>query len=90
MNYDKSEAIRLLDAETISALLRIYNLKYKHLAVRFNCTKENIVYLIKHDRFKDYQREIILELFMQHGLDLTQLTLIHIMANQSKKKGGTS
>jgi ribosome-interacting GTPase 1 len=90
MNYDKTEMIKLLDAETISALLRIYNLKYKHIAIRFNCTKENIVYLMKHDRFKDYQREIILELFQLQGLEVTELILIHHMANKSKKKGGIS
>ena len=85
MKYEKNEVIQLLDASTITALLRIYNLKYKHIAGMFNVTRPAVTYMIKHDSFKDWQREKVLEMFQHQGLEIAELMLIHQMVNTSKK-----
>lgn len=82
---DKSEMLKLLDSHTISALLKIYNLKYKHIAVRLHCTKQNIVSMMKTDRFTESQRRTVLDLFLQHGLEATELVLIYHMTNKLRK-----
>lgn len=83
-SYDKSKLISLLDADTISALLRIYGLGYKNLAVRFHVTREAIYYRQKTDCWKPYEREMILDLFVSHGLEMAELMLIHQMTNKRK------
>ncbi|MCP1146157.1 hypothetical protein [Lysinibacillus endophyticus] len=82
---DKKQLIQKLDASTIVALLKIYNLKYKHIAGRLSCTRQNVLYLLKNDCFKEYQRYIILDLFLQYGLTDTELALIHHMTKKVKQ-----
>lgn len=76
---DKKTQLQLLNPTTIIALLKIYNLSYKNLALLLRCTRQNIVYLLKNERLSDYQKELILELLLQHGLEPTELVLIHYM-----------
>ncbi|QFT88070.1 hypothetical protein FIU87_05405 [Bacillus sp. THAF10] len=82
--YDKSKLINLLDSATITALLRLYGLNYKHFAIRFNVTREAIHYRMKTDCWKAYERELILELFISHGLEMAELMLIHQMVTKRK------
>ena len=79
---DKPTMLKLLDASTIVALLKIYNLSYRNLALLFRCSRQNIVYLIKHDRFSEYQRETVLDLFLQYGLEPSELVLVHHMSKK--------
>lgn len=79
---DIKTKLQMLDPATIIALLKIYNLSYKNLALLLRCTRQNIVYLLKYDRLNEYQTEIILELFKQHGLEDTELVLIHYMTRK--------
>lgn len=74
--------LKLLDATTIVALLKIYDLHYKHVAIRLNCTRQNITHLVKADSFSPYQRELILELLLQYGLEATELALVHHMTKK--------
>lgn len=83
--YDKAELLKLLDADTIKALLRLYGIDYKKIAIRFDQTRPAIYYQLKNDSFKDYQRAIILDLFTQHGLEATELILINKMMTTMKK-----
>ncbi|USK45517.1 hypothetical protein [Cytobacillus oceanisediminis] len=82
--YDKSKIIPLLDAETISALLRIYGIGYKNLAVRFGVTREAVWYRQKVDCWKPYEREMLLDLFVSYGMELAELILLHQMINKRK------
>lgn len=79
---NKNTQLQMLDPPTITALLKIYNLSYKNLALLLRCTRQNIVYLLKNERLSEYQTEIILELFKQHGLEDTELVLIHYMTRK--------
>lgn len=79
---DKKEMIPYLDASTMKALLKIYNLKYSHIAGRLGFTKQNLVYLLKHDRFTESQRYIVLEILFQYGLEPTELVLINSMCKK--------
>ncbi|WP_078408728.1 hypothetical protein [Priestia abyssalis] len=83
MNNQK-DVLELLDSPTISALLKIYDIQYSALAFKFHCSKQNIVYLMKHDAFKDYQRQLIYELFKSYGMEDLELFLIHHLLH---KKG---
>ena len=82
---EKSEIIRLLDAPTIVALLKIYDLHYKHVGIRLRCSRQNVSYLLKADSFKQYQREIILDLLLQHGLEASELVVVHHMTKKVKQ-----
>ena len=79
---DKATMLSLLDAKTIAALLKIYNLPYRHLALIFRCTRQNIVYLLKYDRFSEYQREVVLDVFLEYGLEPSELVLVHHMTKK--------
>jgi hypothetical protein len=80
MRYDKKELLQLLDAITISALLRLYGITYKQLAAHLFCTRQNLFYLLKNDKFKDWQREKIFKfLHERYGLEITELIVIHYM-----------
>ena len=82
---EKSEMMKLLDASTIAILLKIYGLKYKHVGLRLRCSRQNVGYLLKFDNFSPYQREIILELLLQHGLEASELVLVHHMTKKVKQ-----
>lgn len=69
----------MLDPATIKALINIYSLSLKHLAARLNMTPQAVFYLLKNERLKDYQKEIILILFQDHGLETAELILLHTM-----------
>lgn len=75
----------LLNAPTIVALLKIYDLNYKHVGIRLRCSRQNVGYLLKADSFKQYQREIILDLLLQHGLEATELVVVHHMTKKVKQ-----
>lgn len=81
----KAEMLKLLDASTIVALLKIYGLNYRHVAIRLNCVRQNISYLLKHDSFNEHQREVVLELLLQHGLEASELALIRHMTKKVKQ-----
>ncbi|MDF2039354.1 MULTISPECIES: hypothetical protein [Cytobacillus] len=83
-NYDKSKLISLLDSATIASILRLYGLTYKHLAIRFNITREAIHYRMKTDCWKPYEREMLLDLFVSYGMEMAELMLIHQMINKKK------
>ncbi|MGE6488787.1 hypothetical protein [Paenisporosarcina sp. NPDC076898] len=83
--YDKAELLKLLDADTIKALLRLYGIDYKKIAIRFGQTRPAIYYQLKNDSFKDYQREILLNLFIQNGLEAAELILINKLMTTMKK-----
>lgn len=84
MKYNKAELLKLMDAPTITALLRIYDIKYPTLAFKFSCSRQNIVYLMKHDAFKEYQRQALYELFKSYGMEDLELILLH---NMTAKRG---
>ena len=83
--YDKAELLKLLDADTIKAIARLYGIDYKRIAIRFGLTRPAIHYQLKNNSFKDYQREIILDLFTQYGLEAAELILINKMMTTMKK-----
>ncbi|MBN3553302.1 hypothetical protein JYA63_03425 [Fictibacillus nanhaiensis] len=83
--YDKTEVMKLLDEKTLKALLRLYGIDYKFLAVRLGCTRPNIHYHLKHDTFKQYQRENILELLFKQGLEVAELVIINQLVTKQKK-----
>ncbi|MFB5196154.1 hypothetical protein ACE198_14695 [Neobacillus sp. KR4-4] len=84
MNYDNNQIIQYLDSATISALFRVYGIKYDAIGMRLRCTRQNIVYKMKTDSWKDYERQMVLELLRQHGLETVELILINRMVNTSK------
>ncbi|MCK2018858.1 hypothetical protein [Peribacillus frigoritolerans] len=87
MKYDQRALLNLLDPTTIQGLLNIYNLSLKHVAGRMDCTVPAVHYLIKNDKLKDWQKERILELFSDHGLEVAELLLVNQMVNRRKGAG---
>lgn len=83
--FDKTEVLKLLDKETILVLLAIYGIRHRNLAALFNVTRPAISYLIKHDAFKPYQREVILNLLLDNGMELLELMLVNKMVTTAKK-----
>ncbi|MFJ7994291.1 hypothetical protein ACIQY5_19210 [Peribacillus frigoritolerans] len=83
--FDKTEVLKLLDKETILALLAIYGIRHRNLAARFNVSRPAISYLLKQDAFKPYQREVILNLLLDNGMELVELILVNKMVNTAKK-----
>ncbi len=83
--YDKAELIKLLDADTLVALLKIYGITYKHLAIRLNVTRPAISYHVKNNSFKSHDLRIVLDLLFNHGLEVAELILINKMVNTARK-----
>ncbi|WP_413299712.1 hypothetical protein AA0X95_16600 [Bacillus sp. 1P10SD] len=88
MKYEKHEVLKMLDSDTISALLKIYGLTYQHLALPLRCTRQNVLYLLKSGNMKDYQKAIILDIFTSYGMETAELMLIHQMTSKAKKLKG--
>jgi transcriptional regulator with XRE-family HTH domain len=84
--YKRDSLLDLLDPDTIKALKNIYGLSLKHLAARLNMTPQAVFYLLKNDRLKEYQKEIILSLFQDHGLESAELIVLHTMIQKRVKK----
>ena len=84
MQYETKEIIKLLDSDTISALFRLYGITYDTIGIRMRMTRQAVTYKIKHDAFKDYEREIVLQLLQQHGLEISELILINKIINTAK------
>ncbi|WP_413308815.1 hypothetical protein AA0X95_11045 [Bacillus sp. 1P10SD] len=80
------DILNLLDTATLSALFKLYNIKYSSIAVRLRCTKANITYKQQTDSWKDYELQIVLEILQQYGLEITELILINRMVNTAKKR----
>ncbi|MED4037044.1 hypothetical protein [Niallia taxi] len=85
MKHDITAYLNYMDTETIAALLKIYNLTYRHVAIRLNCTRPNISYHMKNDTFKPFEREMILRLFLERGLEFAELVIINKLITTSKK-----
>jgi hypothetical protein len=85
VNYDTKEVVTLLDAPTISALFKIYDIGYKQVALRFRYSKANVTYKMKTDSWYLHERQMLLELFQQHGMEIVELMLINQMTNKAKK-----
>jgi hypothetical protein len=85
LQYEKSEVLKMLDSDTISCLLKVYNLTYQHLAIPLRCTRQNILYLLKSGNMRGYQKEIILGIFTSYGMETAELMLIHQMTSKAKK-----
>jgi hypothetical protein len=86
LEYEKIEVLKMLDAETISALLKIYDLTYQQLALQLRCTRANVHYLLKNGNMKDYQKAIILDIFTDLGMETAELMLVHQMTSKAKKR----
>ncbi|WNF35685.1 hypothetical protein RJD24_14650 [Bacillaceae bacterium IKA-2] len=86
VNYDKAKTLEMLDAVTISALVRVYGLKYDNIAIRMKCTRQNICYKQRTNSYTVYEKEIVWELLQQHGLDSTFLILINTMIKTQQRK----
>jgi hypothetical protein len=89
LKYEKSSVLQMLDSETVTCLLKVYNLTYQHIAIRMRCTRQNVLYLLKSGNMKDYQKEIILDIFTSYGMEIAELMLLHQMTSKAKnlKKG---
>jgi hypothetical protein len=85
LKYEKSQLLKMMDSDTVTCLLKVYNLTYQHIALRLRCTRQNVLYLLKSGNMKDYQKEIILEIFVSHGMEKAELMLIYQMVTKSKK-----
>jgi hypothetical protein len=84
MKAHSKQLIDLLDPNTIKALQSIYQIRLKHIAVRLNCTKQNVKYHLDNGSFKDWQKEVIYELLLENGLDQTELILVNSIANKKQ------
>jgi hypothetical protein len=82
--YDKASVLKMINQENVSALMKIYGITYQHLANRLRFTKQNVMYLLKAGTMKEYQKEIILEIFISHGLEITELMFINHLTSKSK------
>jgi hypothetical protein len=82
--YDKAEVLKMVNHANVSALMKIYGITYQHLANRLRFTKQNVLYLLKADSMKEYQKEIILEIFISHGLEVCELIFINQLTSKSK------
>jgi hypothetical protein len=86
-SYNKNLLIDLLDPSTIKALMSIYQIRLKHIAVRLNgVSKQAVKYHLDRGSFKAWQKEVILDLFIDHGLEAAELILINTMTNKKVKK----
>jgi hypothetical protein len=84
LKYEKSEVLKMLDSDTVTCLLKVYNLTYQHIAIRLRCTRQNVLYLLKSGNMKDYQKDIILDIFTSYGMEIAELMLIHQMTSTAK------
>jgi hypothetical protein len=82
--YDKAEVLKMVNHANVSALMKIYGITYQHLANRLRFTKQNVLYLLKADSMKEYQKEIVLEVFLRLGLEITELMFINQLTSKSK------
>jgi hypothetical protein len=85
MNYDSKEIVTLLDAPTISALFKIYDIGYRVMALRLRCSKANITYKMRTDSWYQHERQMLYDLFKSHGCDDTFIILLNTMVNKQKK-----
>jgi hypothetical protein len=85
LEYDKFEVLKMLDSDTVTCLLKVYNLTYQHVAIRLRCTRQNVLYLLKSGNMKDYQKDIILDIFTSYGMEIAELLLIHQMTSKARK-----
>lgn len=76
-NYDKESLTQYLTGPTIAALSRFYGISYKQMAARLRYGSSNVKYHVDGDSFAKWQRMALLDLFMDHGLEATELILIH-------------
>ncbi|WNS82223.1 hypothetical protein RRU94_15910 [Domibacillus sp. DTU_2020_1001157_1_SI_ALB_TIR_016] len=86
VKYNKKSLIKLLDPATITALNNTYKPSLGNLAARLNRAPQNVFYYLENDSFKGYQKEIILDLLLDHCLEGTELILINSIVN---RKAGT-
>ncbi|MBN3556054.1 hypothetical protein JYA63_17375 [Fictibacillus nanhaiensis] len=84
-NYSKHTILELLDPVTIKAVTALYQLRLKHIGYRLNCTPQAVKYNLDNDSFKQWQKEKILDLFMDHGIEVAELILINSMAIKKGK-----
>lgn len=84
--YKKESLIDLLDPITIKAVSSLYQIRLKHIAIRLNVTKQAVKYHLDRSSFQDWQKEVILHLFMDHGLEAAELILIHTISNKKGTK----
>lgn len=75
----------MINSDTVPALMKIYDVTYQQLSLHFRMTKQGVIYLVHHDRLKEYQKEIVLDVFLQLGLETAELMLIHQMTYKAKK-----
>jgi hypothetical protein len=85
MNYESKEIVKCLDAPTISALFKIYDIGYKQVALRFRYSKANVTYKQRTDSWYPYEREMLYDLFKSYGCDDTFIILLNTMVNKTKK-----
>ena len=85
MQYEKADLLEYMDAPTIRAILRIYGIPLKYVGFRLGVTKQAVVYQLKHDSMKDWQRLEILDLFYSYGLETLELILIWNMCSKAKE-----
>lgn len=85
MNYEKKAFLQLLDPQTIQSMMRIYRINLKHIAGRLGISRQGTHYLLKEDRLKDYQKEIILQLLTDYGAEYLEILLIHTMIHKQRK-----
>ncbi|PFR91173.1 hypothetical protein COK43_10360 [Bacillus cereus] len=83
-NYDKESLVHHLNGPTIAALSRFYGISYKQMAARLRCGASNVKYHIDGDSFAEWQRMTLLDLFMDYGLEVTELILINQLLKTKK------
>ncbi|MGS2776967.1 hypothetical protein ACVBAX_06265 [Robertmurraya sp. GLU-23] len=83
--YDQKQLLDLLDTKTINILQSIYQIRLKHMAIHLNCTIQNVKYHLDQGNFKDRQKKAIYQLFLDQGMDQTELILINSISNKKSK-----
>lgn len=84
--YKKESLLMLLNPATITAIKNIYGLSLKHLSLKLNLTPQAVSYILLNDCLKDWQKEKILDLYISHGLEVSELIFVHTMIT---KRGTT-
>jgi hypothetical protein len=84
MNYNDKDLIQLLDKDVIRFMFQLYDIGYKHIALKLRCTVQNITYKQRTDSWYPHERKMLLDLFRSYGMEIAELMLIHQMTSKAK------
>ncbi|MGE6401893.1 hypothetical protein [Bacillus cereus] len=76
-SYDKDALLHYLNGDVVAALGKLFNVSYRQIAGPLRCSAANIKYHIHNDSFAPWQKRLLLQMFMNRGLEAAELVFLH-------------